>query len=1179
MTLPNPRPYHGDVGIKTLLLTSALVVALGPTRVLAQEEDSPPDEPLFAELLLLPSCEQTDAAADATWIPHITELLVELSRDCRERVPSTDRDACEVDRDQLVALLTGEPGTCRPDDATMTATAYYIMGDRLLAGGNFRQGELYLFRAQQVLEDDAAIVRRWTDAIGRQLRALALQRPLTDRYARDVLLLTTAALRFYPDDWDLRSRRAWARLAAGQARLEGEFDRCQGAIAEHDWDTAEAACDTVLAIEPGHEQAQQLLQLVAGKRAQGESLQGLLRWLGVIGMMGLGLVVFVLLQGDFFLAVGKPRLALAAYTYLATVLPAWRKPYLRIARIHQREGNLRDEQEILQRALAQWPRDPEVLRQRFEFTSRVGDVQGVRDTLLELNEATHLAPEQVVSLLEAQRSLGLVEEDLYDTLENIVGSNPATPLLPLLALAHSQRGRTDEEAWSVYKATIDLPDPRLRFFVTLARTEMEAGQAGKAIEYAERAVAEHPTPEAVDCLTDALLETDLEEHIIWTSPPAGGILYLYPALLKVAERRADLAPMIAERMRDFYELTTEPSVAVVTSAIADMLEGKDCREQLLAAADAVDESVPYLKAVEAAFEEYARRHPSDGFLWLALTGIHGKLGRHALAMLALQRAFEIPETRSFAARYALTLVQDLETYQVVELMAAALGLEARPVQQTRDGFVELIFAHPRRPLEGWWRELDHAHVRIYLQRAPTPEDVLDFRRDMGAHGRGGLAILVSAARPSAGTTELIMTSMIEQPNLHMLPLEERTLRDAVAEFRTHAALTQLRSQWLLGEDLFDKKDPVLDPAEFFGRGQVLRTLVRKVHRGEVFGLFGIRKMGKTSLAHRLRTHLSDSVVAMVDLQEVAAASCVALAQLLCERAVEDWKAKFPHIEAPDLQPIDPEDTAMTGLEANLRTLRAAILETTSITTLFFLVDEIEHMIPHELDHGAFHPGFEHYDTFFRLMRGLHQTDFRDVFGFAVVGADARLCLQGRWGGRDNPIFQYLSELYVGPLSSSETLEMVSTLGAGMGLSFTDTALATLYDLSGGHPMVCRQLCSETAKVAGDARPATIDSQTVRSATESYLTLKKGYFGEILSFYLNAGQRAILDAVAADEEGAITRSDLQQRTERQFGDVDAFDKELQNLEQYSLLHRRGDQYRFTMRLFRTYIRVRRLDIDA
>ncbi len=1162
----------------TLLLLSLLLGGHAAAQVEIPEVD--PD--LLDRVSQLSPCWAEDSFSHEAWLTVTTLALDEFGADCRERLPETDHPLCDVAVAEVIGVGVDHGHGCLFDRAGNLATAHYVLGTRLLDEGDYRQGELELFVAQQALPADAAVLRAWTDAIGQQLRSLALQRPLTDEYALDVQTLTTAALRFYPDDWELSRRRAWARQAAHPDRVEGEFARCQQAVQDHRWEAADAACATVLALEPWHPQAQEMQTYIAVQQDREARVGALGRW--VLGALALavGLALVVLLQGDLFLALGKSQLARAAFTYLATIMPAWKRPFLQMARIHKREANAHEERAVLEQARSQWPREPEVLQRLFEYYSRVGDMQGVRDILLQLDAVRNLSPDQLVSLLEAQQTLGLVEEDLYTTLARSVGSDPDTPLLPLLALGHAQRARADDEARSVYERTLALPDPRLRFMVQLARMELAAGNAGKAIEFAEQAVAEHPTAEAVDCLTDALLETDLEEHIIWASPPSGGILFLYPALLKVAEQRPDLAPMIADRLKEFYEETDEPQVGVITSAVVDMLEDRDCREQLLASADAVDESVPYLKAVEAAFEEYARRNPADGFLWLALTGIHRKLGRHTLALTALERASHIPDTRSFASRYAASLVQDLDTVGVVELLAASLGLQARPLQQTRDGLVELIFVHPAAPLSGWWKELDHARVRVYLNRAPSPEDVLDFRRSMEDRDgtARGLAVLVSAARPSAGTTELIMTSMIEQPRLHMLPLDERTLRDAVADFRTRAMLTQLRSQWLLGEDLFDKKDPVLDAAEFFGRGQVLRTLVRKVHRGEVFGVFGIRKMGKTSLAHRLRTHLSDSVVAMVDLQEVASSSCLSLAQLLCDRALEDWAAKFPHVEGPELTPL-PDDPAgaMVAFEGNLRTLRAAILETSSITTLFFLIDEIEHLIPHELDGGNFHDGFTHYDTFFRLLRGLHQTDFRDVFGFAVVGADARLCLQGRWGGRDNPIFQYLSELFVGPLSTSETAEMVTNLGAGMGLGFTDDALVTLYDLSGGHPMVCRQLCSETAKVAGDQRPVTINAQTVRVAAESYLTLKKGYFGEILSFYLNSFQRGILDAVAADEDGAITRTELQQRTSRLFDDPDRFDRELQNLEQFSLLDRRGDQYRFTMRLLRTYIRVRRLDIEA
>ncbi|MDP7113991.1 MAG: hypothetical protein QGH45_18620 [Myxococcota bacterium] len=1156
--------------------TKSLRLGTSPLASLTSE-----DRELLASLGHPRPCADAEADDAADWLERADGRLEELVHSCRDRVPPDRGPRCDLDIVDLLAAAREVGFECLPAPTVLDAAAHYHFGSQLLEDGDPRAAEYYLYLAQGALPDSAPVLRRWNRALGEQLQGLALDQPMSDRYARDILVLTHAALRFIPDDPKLLQRKEWAQWAVGEERLAEVYEDCRSAASDQRWDDAVTACDTLIQLQPGHLDARDLLTLTERKQEQRAARRSLGRLLLLIGGLLLAAFGFLVVQGDLFYWLGKLRLALAAYSYLAALAPGWRKPYLRIARIHQKEGNARDEEAILQRAHASWPEDTTVLQRMFEFYSRVGDTQGVRDTILELSRAGELGPDQLAELLEAQRSLGLLEDDLLTRIEAQVERSGTSPLLPLLALGYAQRGRVDDKAAVIYERSLTMPEPRLRFLVPLARVELAEGRTGDAIEHAEQAVAQNPTAEAVDCLSDALVTTEREEHIIWTQPSGGSLVVLYPALLKVAGRRPDLAPMIVDRLRALYEETTDPSLGVLTAGIVELLEERDCREQLLTAADAIEDSVPYLKAVQAACEEYARRHPDDGYLWLRLADVHHKLLRYGHAALALERAFHIPETRPFAVRQATAMVHRLETYRVIEVLAALLGLDARPVQQSREGFVELLLTNTGRPLSGWWRELDQARVRVYTGRPPSQEDVIAARRALAGPGgqRGGLAILVSAGRPSAGTIELIMSSMIEQPRLRMFPLEERTLRDAVAELRPRAMLAQLRSQWLLGEDLFDKKDPVLDPAEFFGRGQVLRTLVRKAHRGEVFGLFGIRKMGKTSLAHRLRGHLSDAVVAMVDLQEVSSSSCVALARLLCDRALEDWRGKFPQIEPPELAalPEDP-DGAMVAFEGNLRTLREAILETQDISTLFFLIDEIENLIPHELGTGSFHEGFAHYDAFFRLLRGLHQTDFRDVFSFAVIGADAQLCLQGRWGGRDNPIFQYLSEFYVGPLSAAETAEMVSTLGSGMGLGFSDPAVAALYDLSGGHPMVCRQLCSETAKLAGEQRPVTIDTADVRAAVDSYLALKKGYFGEILSHYLGAGQRAILDAVAAEGESQITRAMLLDRTASAFDDTDAFDRDLQNLELFSVLQRRGDQYRFAMRLMRTYIRVRRLDIE-
>lgn len=1137
------------------------------------------------------SCDDRNSKAGESpeaWIDAAGLRVVAFQRDCRDRLGGELLDACEIGVDDLVLFMNEHGYSCLIGQFDSNAAMRFIVGERLVSRGNLRQGHAFIAQAHDMLFRDEKIADAWSDSwVQWNLVRTVLDKDKTIENARELRLLSRTALRLVSDEFPQRSeieaRRDWTDEVLGKGSYRAQLGRCEQAHTERDWDTAVEACSNAFIIDAGVGQSrtQLLYETALRERIQRNQRQEQGRIAVAVLFTLLLLGVFLVGQGDLFRYLGKPGLAAAAYTYVITVLPSWRRNWLLLARIHEQEGNTQQERDVLLQAAHTWPNNRDVLEQLLRFHSRTGNDKGVRDVVLKLNELGDLSPKQLVSLLDAQRSLGLVEDQLVRELEEKVAAEPRSSLLPLLALAYSQRKRHDEVAREVYESTLELRDPRLHFLVVLAWAELERGNAVQAIEYVELAIASHPTAEAVDCLTEALVQSELEEHILWAEPPAGSTLLLIPALLRIAATRSDLNEAIAERLRTLVQETDDTDEILICSAIMRLLRGQDYHVSLLTAADSINESVAYLKALEAAFEEHARRHPEDGFLWLRLAELNGKLRKHSQAILALDRAQRITETRPLAEQKAVEMAQQLNTVELIDTMSSSLGLQSRTLRRTENGYVELQLGHPSQALTGWWRRLDGCLVRVFLSRVPTPEDVMAFRRALeeAADSAPILGLLVSSARPSAATLEFVMSAMIETPDVQLLPLEERTLRDAVGGFRSKNMLSQLRSQWLLGEDLFDKKDPVMDPAEFYGRGQILRTLVRKGHRGEAFGLFGLRKMGKTSLAHRLRNHMADAVVAMVDLQEVSTASCASLARLLCERAVEDWRAKFPSLEPPELVAIEDDEASMSSLEANLRTLRTAILAVEDISTLFFLIDEIEHMIPHDLGDGREHPGFNQYDAFFRLLRGLHQTDFNDVFSFAVIGANARLCLQGRWGGLDNPIFQYLSEIYIAPLNVNEMNEMVTTLGSGMGLSFSDAALQMVFEHCGGHPMVARQLCSEATKVIGDRRPATIRTETLRTAIDAYLALKKGYFEQVLVSYLSKGQRQLLYAVASEDDGTVTRSELAERTKRAYPRLDEFELDLQSLEQYSLLGRRGDKYRIAMRLLRRYIRVYRLGKEA
>src|SRR4051794_14534561 len=58
-----------------------------------------------------------------------------------------------------------------------------------------------------------------------------------------------------------------------------------------------------------------------------------------------------------------------------------------------------------------------------------------------------------------------------------------------------------------------------------------------------------------------------------------------------------------------------------------------------------------------------------------------------------------------------------------------------------------------------------------------------------------------------------------------------------------------------GHDPFDVRDPVFDVLNFFGREALAKSLEGRFRQSQPVGLFGFRKMGKTSLMRYLKNIL------------------------------------------------------------------------------------------------------------------------------------------------------------------------------------------------------------------------------------------------------------------------------------------------------------------------------------
>ena len=147
----------------------------------------------------------------------------------------------------------------------------------------------------------------------------------------------------------------------------------------------------------------------------------------------------------------------------------------------------------------------------------------------------------------------------------------------------------------------------------------------------------------------------------------------------------------------------------------------------------------------------------------------------------------------------------------------------------------------------------------------------------------------------------------------------------------------------------------------------------------------------------------------------------------------------------------------------------------------------------------------------------------------ITGANSIVSEAAQFEGRDNPVFNFFTEIYLQLLEAPECALMIRELGRGMGLRFTAEAIAYIYSLTGGHPFFARQLSSFAAQHYRD-RPLVVERPMVESLRDRYLDERASDFEEIverLKRDFPDELRICIELAAAD--GRLPISHLRQRT--------------------------------------------------
>lgn len=420
----------------------------------------------------------------------------------------------------------------------------------------------------------------------------------------------------------------------------------------------------------------------------------------------------------------------------------------------------------------------------------------------------------------------------------------------------------------------------------------------------------------------------------------------------------------------------------------------------------------------------------------------------------------------------------------------------------------------------------------------------------------------------------------EQPGKPIIiPLPDTLLgqHDTDDESGAAAATTNFRGllhEWLFQVDRFRSNQPV-SGRNFFGREKIFRSIEAQIEEGRSIGVFGLRKIGKTSILKQLAHRRLVDIVGYVDLQGLPPGvdSVDYVLWLIGDALAKAAKAKYgrgvlagmrlfgQHLSFPG-RPVGLDfDGDLNRLAAQSQDANLA-----AKCRIIIMLDEVERIIP--LPNRR---GIAKCDELFGYLRGKAQ--LHSWFISIVAGANAKVVEEPHWMGLDNPVFRFYQPVYLPPLEPEESSEMVTVLGRGMGITFDVEALDEINGLTGRHPYVVRQLCSLLARTFPE-RPLSITSEHVERVGTTFAVEEHATFREmferlhrdfpdelrILRHLANVGRTTLHDLEALFGRGVKER--------------------IGHLRGYSVVEKdAADQYSISFPLLQQWVRSEIADLDG
>ena len=314
---------------------------------------------------------------------------------------------------------------------------------------------------------------------------------------------------------------------------------------------------------------------------------------------------------------------------------------------------------------------------------------------------------------------------------------------------------------------------------------------------------------------------------------------------------------------------------------------------------------------------------------------------------------------------------------------------------------------------------------------------------------------------------------------------------------------RLLQRRFFNRDLYAYASPVRESFAFFGRqGMIIEQSAKLKRAANSVGIFGLRRMGKTSLLYRIHERLKQNgsaYIAHIDLERIDAieASAQYFFWSLGEAIFDAHKA------IRDIDGFRLFGKSKTIVDVHRSTILELfrhdleLLLRESKRPLVVSLDELEMMFPGP----ATNPGWD--DCFvqiWKLLRGMSQEHERKLV-FLVAGTNPLPIESPQVGTRqeDNPIFQWIEINYLPPLRRAETKELLTQTGARMGLLWADDATDAVFEAVGGHPHLTRAFGSQAHRqLLPRDTDVAVTKDFVKEAYEEFIRHRSLMIGQLLA---------------------------------------------------------------------------------